>query len=177
MEHKDYLVDVLDERGKIVGQKRRGDIDKQRDRVHAVHVLMLTPARELVLSLIPERRDLPNVYARRLGATVAAIRRHDETALQAAVRALDRELFVRGARPEFLGEGMLDLPENYRMLMSAYWVLGEPPEHYSTIDIDSLKAMPLPRFEAALETNPDHFSPPMREIWRLWGSRLADAAG
>jgi len=177
MEHKDYLVDVLDDSGMVVGQKRRRDVDKRRDRVHVVHVLMLTPQNELVLSLIPERQDLPNVYARRLGATVAAIRRHDETPRKAAIRALERELFMRGAKLQLMGEGMIDLADNYHMMMSAYWVMGEPPEHYSTIDIDSLKAMPLPRFEAALVANPDHFSAPLREIWQRWGGQLGTERG
>jgi len=177
MEHKDYLVDLIDEAGQVVGQKLRHQIRKKHDRYHSVHVMILTPQHEIVLSQIPERQDLPNVYARRLGTTVATIRRSGETAAQAAQRALQHDLFLREAALHRLGEAMFDLADGYRSLTTAFWVVAEPPERFSTIDIESLKVMPMPLFVAALRSNPDYFSATLREIWTRWGAKLGNQHG
>src|SRR5688572_21475881 len=111
MEHSAHQVDILDKQGRVVGQKLRRDIDKLNDIHHSVHVFLITPQGELVLSAIPAREDLPNLYPRKLGTTVATIRRSGETAQQAAVRSLARELFIDKAPVNLLGEKMFQLPE------------------------------------------------------------------
>src|SRR5687767_9977733 len=76
MQHDFYPVDILDRNGETVGTKLRKDIDKLRDIFHAIHVLLITPQGEVVMSIIPFREDLPNVYSGKLGTTVATVRRH-----------------------------------------------------------------------------------------------------
>src|SRR6266536_2001882 len=109
MDHGDYLVDILDAKGHVVAQKPRPSVNKRLDRYRTVHVLMLTPAGELVLSQISERQDLPNIYARRLGTTVATIRRSGENAERAARRALEREIFLRAVPVRVLEKARLTL--------------------------------------------------------------------
>ena len=172
MEHKDFQVDLVNENGRIVGHKRRGDIDKTRDVFHSVHILMITPRSELVLSNLPERSDLPNMYSRRLSTTVATIRRHGETPVQAARRGLRRELLMDIRLVHDLGDNLLRLPGGLRTFMSGFYVLAEPPTDFSTMDIESLKSMRVPRFRAALKSNPDHFTPTLRAFWEWWSGQL-----
>ena len=69
------LVELIDHTGRATGAKPRSQIDKTRDVYHGVYVLLMTPTRELVLSEIPERSDLPNLYVHKLGVTAATMRR------------------------------------------------------------------------------------------------------
>ncbi|MDB5178779.1 MAG: hydrolase [Patescibacteria group bacterium] len=177
MEHADYLVDLLDPDGKIIGQKPRRAIDKLTDLYHGVHVLMITPQGEVVLGGIPRRQELPNMYTRQLGTTVAAIRRHKETAEEAGQRALEQELFLHRANVRLLGEGMVTLEDGRGTYLSAFYVIAEPPQTYSTIGIESLKVLSPDQLRTALELHPEHFAPSLRYIWKRFYDLPTDLAG
>jgi hypothetical protein len=174
MEHKDYQVDLVDDKGFVVGHKRRGDINQTRDFFHGVHVLMITPRSELVLSNLPEHQELPNQYWRRLSTTAATIRRSRESATQAARRALRRELLMnlKADHVHQLGDRVLIAPGGIRIFLSGFYVLAEPPEDVSTMYTESLKTMRVPRFRSALKSNPDHFTPTLRSYWDWWSGDL-----
>jgi hypothetical protein len=138
MEHAAHQVDILDTHGNVVGTKPRREIDKTKDVYHTVFVFVITPRGELVLSVIPPREDLPNLYARQMGTTIATIRRTGETAAQAARRGVQRELFIDKADIKLLGQMMIRTPEGLQCLATAYSMVGEPPATYSVIDIDTL---------------------------------------
>jgi hypothetical protein len=61
--HEDQLVDIVTIGGDVVGQKPRKAIDKMHDIYHGVYVIVQTPDGMLLLSTIPRRNDLPNLYA------------------------------------------------------------------------------------------------------------------
>ena len=107
MEHGAHLVDILDETGQIVSNKRRMDVRKPHDIYHTIHILLITPRGEIVLSTIPVREDLPNINAQRMGTTVATIRRTGETAEEAAERSMSRELFIDHMPLKLVGEGKI----------------------------------------------------------------------
>ncbi len=171
MEHSAYYVDILDSTGKIVGKKLRRDIDKLEDIHHAIHVMLITPRGELVLGVIPAREDLPNLYPRRLGTTVATIRRSGETADSAALRALARELFIEEGDIKMMGEKMFRLPERLNYI-TAYYIVADPPPSYSVLDIDTLAVATTNELRAAMENRPDSIAPTLKVIWDEFGTKL-----
>lgn len=172
MEHDMHLVDILDETGKIVGTKRRIDINKPKDIYHTIHVLLITPRGELVLSTIPVREDLPNLYAQQIGTTMASIRRTGETADQAAVRGVARELFIDNMPLVLVGEGMQTLAGGRKNYMSVYYGIAEPPESYSLIDIDSLAILSPRQLDLFVEHEPNELAASLITIWKSYRGKL-----
>jgi len=94
MQHDFCQVDVLDMKGDIIGSKQRKDLDKLTDVFHSLHILLITPLGEVIMSMIPVREDLPNVYGGKLGTTVSTVKRTGESPDEGARRAISRELFI-----------------------------------------------------------------------------------
>jgi hypothetical protein len=172
MKHGDFLIDLVDKNGLPTRQKLRRQVNKLTDRFNGVYVLMITPRGELVLGSITERDDLPNIYAHKLGVTVAAIRRSDETSELAAKRALKRELLIQEVDIRLLGEKLVTMVDNREIYMSAYYFIGEPPSTYSTVDIEGLTPIYADQFRAALESNPDRFAPTLQSLWVHYQDKL-----
>jgi hypothetical protein len=175
MEHAAHQVDILDINGKIVGSKLRREINKARDIYHVIFVLLVTPKGEIVLSVIPPREDLPNLYTRQLGATMATIRRSHETAHEAALRGVQRELFIdeiQEADLHLLGEQMLELPEGIHTFASAYYLIGDAPATYSVIDIDTLVVVTPQQIRSLIMNHPDEVAPTLNLIWSSYNSSL-----
>lgn len=172
MQHDFYPVDILDSKGNIVGQKRRIDIDKSKDIFHSTHVLLVTPKGEVVMSIIPLREDLPNVYAGKLGTTVATIRRSGETPLEAATRSVSRELFIDKMPLVLLGEALEPLPPKPLNLFTVYCGVSEVPESYSLLDIDGLIVMAPREIDTMLESEPESFAYSFIKIWELYRDKL-----
>lgn len=171
MEHAAHLVDILNEKGAIVGQKLRREIDKETDIYHAVYIFMITPRGEVVLSVIPAREDLPNLYARQLGVPVATIRRHDEASDHAAERAISRELFIDHANLLLLGQTMLT-PDGKKTYATCYCLVAEPPDMYSIIDVGGLVVVTTKELRNMLETKPEQFAPTFLELWKCYEGKL-----
>lgn len=172
MQHDFHPVDVLDEKGNIIGQKRRIDINKLQDIFHTTHVLLITPKGEVVMSIIPLREDLPNVYANLLGTTVATIRRTGETPLQAAKRSVSRELFIDEMPLTLLGEQFEELPPKKKNLFTVYYGVSDVPESYSLLDIDGLIVMTPKEIDRMLEKEPESFAYSFIRVWELFRSKL-----
>jgi hypothetical protein len=140
MLHSQYPVDILDEKGKVVGQKKRVDLNKYLDIYHSSNVILITPDGQLVLQTIPINDLLPNVYIGRIG-TIATIVRSGETPKVAAERCVSRELFIDGMPLTHLGSKMHNLIDGRKSYVSAYYGIAEPPNNFSVIDIESLVVM------------------------------------
>jgi len=171
MEHSAYYVDILGQDGLVTGKKLRRDVDKLKDIHHSVHVLLVTPKGEVILGVIPAREDLPNLYSRKLGSTVATIRRSGETAKKAAIRALGRELFIEDADVTLLGEKMFKLPERLNFI-TAYYIVADPPPSYSVLDIDTLAVITANELRDIIKNKPDQLAPTLLAIWEEFGHRL-----
>lgn len=160
-----HLVDILDPDGAIVGVKRRIDIKKPQDIYHTIHVILITPRGEIVLSDIPLREDLPNLYAMKKGTTVATIRRTNENATAAAERCVSRELFIDHMRLTLLGERMYQMPTQRYNFMTTYYGISEPPESYSLIDIAGLEVVTPKELDAMIERAPDTVAESLTAVW------------
>ena len=172
MEHAAHMVDILDETGKVVGQKHRREVNKNDDIYHVVFVLLITPQGELVLGVIPAREDLPNLFTRQMGTPVATIRRAGETSLEAARRSVDRELFIDKADLQHLGDQTVDLPGSSRKFISAYYLVGEPPATFSVIDIDTLVVVTPQQMRGLLLSHSDEIAPTLRIVWESYHTKL-----
>lgn len=171
MEHAAYQVDVLDEEGGIVGSKKRQDIDKTTDIFHVIYVVLVTPEGQLVLTPIPKRKDLPNLFVGQLSPPVATIRRTGEKSEAAAYRAVGRELFIDDPELEFLGEAMMEFGDVKRFV-SVFTLIGEPPHVYSKTDIDKLVIISPRELAKRIRETPEEFAPPLLAIWEKWQERL-----
>lgn len=172
MEHSAHLVDVLDDAGNIIAQKRRKDIQKESDIYHAVYGLLITPDGKVIISTIRNRTDLPNLYAEQIGAPVATIRRAEETAEQAASRSWARELFIDNPELHLLGEGMATLPDGRKSFISAFYAVGEAPDIFSSTDIDELTAISATNLRSKILNQPGAFAPTFRHIWQQYAQKL-----
>ncbi len=172
MEHAAHLVDVLDARGKVVGHKKRSALNKVQDIHHTIFTILITPRGELVLSVIPPREDLPNLYARQIGATVATVRRTDETPLQAAQRGLSRELFTDEGAVHLLGRRMMRLPDGAQMLATTYYLVADPPATFSLIDIDTLVVVTPHQLRDILINHARELAPTFRQLWHTYHHKM-----
>ena len=171
MEHAAHEVDILNEAGKVIGTKRRRDIDKAHDIFNTVYVFLITPTGEVVLTNIPEREDLPNLFAGKLGTPVATIRRSHETAAHAAQRGVARELFIDEADVHFIDESMREL-SGRKSLASVFSMVGEPPRTYSKTDIGGLVTITPKELDRQMQESPENFAPSLQELWHSYRSEL-----
>ncbi len=172
MEHAEHLVDVLDANGNVTHHKARREIDKSKDIYHTIHVLLITPEKDILLSVIPTREDLPNLYSSHYGTTLATIRRHGETSDEAAVRALSRELFIDEVQPIKLGELFETLSDGHKSLMTVYYFQSEIPDAYSIVDIGSLVAMTPKEIDVLVETCSEDLAPNFKVLWQKYRTKL-----
>ena len=172
MEHAAHNVDVLNQKGAIIGSKPRRNINKQADIYHTVFVFLITPKGEVVVGVIPAREDLPNICSRLMGVPVATIRRTGETAHHAAQRGVQRELFIENATLHLLGERMLELPENVRIYATAYYMVSDAPSMYSLIDIDTLVVITSPQVRDLLTNHSNELSPTFIQLWESYSNKL-----
>lgn len=172
MEHGTHHVDLVDENGHVVGSKPRRDINKHKDTYHSVYIVLISPVGEVVLARIPTRTDLPNLYSGQLGVPAATIRRSRESPLSAAKRSAQRELFIDAADVVPVGGGLFNLPDNRQTYVSVYYLVGNPPETYSTTDIGEMVTFTPRELRERMEEHPEQFAPTMLEIWRRYSDRL-----
>ncbi len=123
--HDSFDVEILDTHGKPVAIKRRQDVDKTKDILHVVYVFVVTPEGKLVLSRIPRDPTKNNVFAGKLGVTVASIIRHEEKHREAAKRAVKRELGLKKPDLTFLGETLESFSGIPKRLVAAYLCTAE----------------------------------------------------
>jgi hypothetical protein len=172
MSHAEYSVDILDRDGRIIGQKPRRAVDKATDIFNGVHVALVTPKNELVVSLIPEREDLPNRYAGLLGTTMATIRRQGETAEQAAIRGLRSELLLEEGELALVRDGMVTLEDNTRNHLTVYLMTALRPELYRLFSTGELMVITPEGVDVAMMVNPKQFAPTFKAAWPSLRARL-----
>lgn len=167
MRHESYAIDVLDRAGNIIGQKPRRGIDKNSDHYHSVHVIIITPQKQLLLSKIPERANLPTIYSHKLGTTMAVIRRSSENNLDAAHRGLEHKLFISDLPLTELATEMLTLADDRREKTSVFYGTAEQPERFNAVDIESLALM-SPRELDACVNDPDRLEYLAATLVTIW---------
>lgn len=172
MEHASHLVDLVSETGAVVGVKKRSEIDKLTDLYHAVFVVLCTPDGKLLLSEIPQRKDLPNLYAGKIGLTAGTIRRHNETPSEAASRVAKKELGIQNIHLTYVGENFLMLPDGHQRYISIYRALHALTNAFNHMDIESIDAFSKPELDDALKANPASFTPIFLAVWQKYQTEL-----
>ncbi len=172
MEHALHLVDLVDKDGSVIGVKKRRDIQKETDLYHTIFTILVTPDKRIVLSKVPDRKDLPNLCSGSLGCTVATIRRHEETSVEASLRSLENELYLRDVSSIKLGEYFQVLNDGHQKYMSVYYAVHPIPDDFSHTDIESLQLLTHNELTKALEEHPSLFSPSFRAVWEKYSKDL-----
>jgi hypothetical protein len=172
MEHGSHHVDLVDENGLVVGSKPRREIDKNHDIYHVVYTVLVSPVGQVVLSRIPARKDLPNLYEGKLGVPAATIRRSGEAPMTAAKRSVERELFIDDAKVVPVGGGLFVLDDGRQTYVSVYFLVANAPETFSSTDIAELVTMAPRDLREQLDRQPDDFAPTMRLLWDRYQDRL-----
>lgn len=112
---EEVLVDIFDGEGTVIGQKKREEIEKDRDIVHTVYIFVFTPEKELWIATLSETATL---YGGKFGSTAAGMVRHGEDALQAARRTLTYELGIESWAAVVLGTDVVTLSDGVVRMMS-----------------------------------------------------------
>lgn len=173
MQHDFYPVDLLDRDGNVIGSKPRKDVDKLTDIFHAIHIILITPLGEVVMSIIPVREDLPNVYAGKLGTTVATIKRTNETDDEGAARAVSRELFIDEMPLTKVATKFYDhMPPKPACKFSVYYGISDVPESYSIVDIDGLIVLTPKEIDERIDSDPHSFAYSFLKIWKDYRDKL-----
>jgi len=172
MNHAEHLVDLVNESGIVVGSKQRQEINKAIDLYHTVFVILRTSDYKIILSKIPDRKDLPNLYSGRIGATVATIRRHDETSDKASLRAVTNELLIDDIQLTHLDDTYLKFTDGYKKYMSIYYGIHEVPEDFSHKDIESLVTFDHEELNNAIQSNQDQFALTFLAVWQRYQNDL-----
>lgn len=171
MEHGTHSVDLVDENGLVVGTKLRRDIDKRHDTYHTVYTLMISPLGRVVLARIPTREDLPNMYDGRYGASVATIRRTEESPMTAAQRSVARELYIDDAQVVPVGGGFFRT-DGIGTYVSVYYLIADPPRTYSSTDIAELEEFNPRDLSEKMKESSDTFAPNLIRLWERYHTRL-----
>lgn len=171
MEHGTHSVDLVDENGLVVGAKLRREIDKEHDTYHTIYTLVISPVGRVVLARIPVRDDLPNLYAGRFGASVATIRRTEESPMAAAQRSVARELYIDNAEVVPVGGGFFKT-DGRGTYVSVYYLIADPPRTYSSTDIAELEEFSPRDLGEKMEENPNAFAPNFVRLWERYHTRL-----
>lgn len=179
-ESNDYNVKLLNEAGEVVGTKLRSEINKAEDILHTVHTIGITANKEVILSLIPQKKQIfrDGLFEGKLGNAAAAIVREDESAEDAAKRALSDELFLTNIEVQLLGEEF-DVMEREdgstsRRLHTAYMY-----KHFGANvcfnrnDSAGLLLFQREDLDAWVNEQPDLFAPSFVAIWQRYHHLLA----
>ena len=153
MQERNALIEVVDETGRSLGHKERKDVDKRKDILRAVYVLVENAEGKLLLARSQSDPIYPNLW----GCSAAGLIRHGETAEDAAKRTVKRELGINVVLEE-TGSGFYDFSGvkrwmwMYRAMANAVQQSASMAESYeltwfSMSDASSLikkgKAMPM----------------------------------
>jgi hypothetical protein len=171
MEHGTHSVDLVDENGLVVGNKLRREINKKNDVYHTIYTLLVSPVGRVVLAKIPTRADLPNLYDGRFGASVATIRRTDESPMSAAERSVARELYIDEPELVPVGGGYFQA-DGRGTYVSVYYLVANIPQTFSSTDIAELAEFSPHDLTEQIKANPDKFAPNLITLWERYSSRL-----
>lgn len=164
MNDGDFLVDILDKDGNVVDNKLRKDIVKGQDIYHAVYCVVITPENNIVLNLIANREDMPNLHAGSYGCSAATIKRTGESGDEAMTRALKNELNII-ENPVLISEKVLAVDNTWRKV-GIYSVVSEMPTDYNQEDIQELVKVSPDEFKKILNETPEKITPILGLFWK-----------
>ena len=159
--------------GTVVGSKVREDVDRTADALSSVYVHVVTPSERLALQVIPQKDASKKLYGGLLGSTAAALVLEGEDPDDAAVRTLQRELFVSFARPESLGWHLFkDENGAVRRRATYVWKSKQETLEFDPKKIGDLTYMDRPTLEKKIANEPEAFAASFLDDWKHYGEIL-----
>lgn len=165
------LIDILDEKGNVIGQKKRKDVDRYHDILPAAHVLVFTPQKEIVLVGIAQNQDQKRQYIGKLGNSAATFIRHGETEQDAALRALKNDLNINNVQISLLGKRFCTLPDGIRRLVTTFVCEYAGPFTFNPNEVLDLHTFSRKEIGKEL-SNEQNFAPSFLGTWQEYQSKL-----
>lgn len=152
-------INVLNKRGKVVKTKARADIDRVRDILPCVYVFV-APARDTVLvATIPDDAyGSRGTYVGKLGFPVASFIRADEDALEAAKRAVKKDLGVEAGDLHILMQGYVAFADGLRRHATVYLLSHKGPFVPDVHAASKLETIALPELRSMVMAEPKRFA-------------------
>ncbi len=165
------LINILDEAGNSIGQKKREDIDRYHDILPATHVIVLTPQKEIVLVGIAQHADQKRTWIGKLGNSAATFIRSGEKDEEAALRALKNDLNISDVQLTFLGKKLYNLPEGIRRWVSTFVCEFAGPFTFNPNEVLDLHSFSREDLAKELK-NQQNFAPTFLAMWEDYQSKL-----
>lgn len=169
MQHHEFQIHILDETGARIGSKARKDIKKSKDIVHCVDIFLKRNGK-ILLARIP---DADLLYPGTLASTSATMLRVDEEPIQAAMRALKKELGIEHAKFKELGELFLTFKDGIKRKKTSFLAITDDPINANPDDVSEIIEMSPDEINQKLETHSDMFAPTFSELWAHYKEYLA----
>ncbi len=113
MQEKDALIGLYDEKGELIGSKARKDIDKTKDIIKCVNVILFDESNRIFMAKFTNE-----LWANKWGGSCFGLVRREEKTKDAALRTAERELGFSG-KLDFINEKYYDFKET-RVIMSVF---------------------------------------------------------
>ncbi len=145
MQEREALIAIYNEKGEIVSSKPRKDVDKRKDILKTVLILLLDDKKRIFVTIPVE-----GIWPGKLASSAAGIVRENEIVQEAAERTIQRELNIK-PRLIFVSEAYYDFKEIKRIISVFYCVDNNPKPDAD--DVAKSKWISLEDFEKEIKNN------------------------
>lgn len=169
MDHQDFSVVLVNEQGEVTGSKARREVDKEKDIVHCVDVLVFDGDR-LLVSVIPARPG--QIYPNQLANAPATMLRVDETTEEAGRRCLQKEVGIEGGELHLLGQHFFVYDDGVKRFKTAYWMNHVGPLTLNPDDVSDIHWMTRGEIEELMIEDPAIMAPVFKGVWDIYADQL-----
>lgn len=167
-----HLVDILNEQGQVIGQKRRSEIDRFADILHSAFVLLVTSKARIMIVKIADGSVPKNPFAGLWGCSAATFVRSGEAAITAAERSLYSDLGIMGELIP-LSEEMVVWPNGMKRKASVFTCQYDKDDFVPRKEaVETWKQMTQSSIENAMRLNPQEFAPSFVSFYESHHRRL-----
>ena len=145
MQQKDALIDIFDEAGKNVGHKFRSEVNKRKDILKAVNIVLVDDQNKIFVVKASKDSIFPGMW----GTSAAGLVRHDESNLDAAKRTLKRELGITAELTD-LGQNFYDF-NGVKRFMSVFYAKTKAQPKVNPSDAEEGKWATIKEVEQMIE--------------------------
>ncbi len=160
MQDHDALIAIYNEQGEIIGTKKRIDVDKKRDILRSVNILLINPEGKIFVTQ-PVNPVFPGTW----GCAAAGLVRYQENPEDAALRTVKKELTITIP--------LISLGETFfthspiRRFTHMFFGITDTPVRINPGDATKGTWMEQKEVERKIKK----FLPPCQEIYRVWKSK------
>jgi|GEM_PF-5818285 len=167
--HK-QLVDILDENGFAIGVKSKEYIDKVKDNLPVVYVIVYNSLGEVLIVELPGEDDKKNMFYQKYSLSAATLLMHDEDPKDGAKRALIKDFNIH-SNPIFLDKSFFSFNNTKRM---GYFFALKYDEEVE-VNFDSAQKgefVSREMIENMILQDPDIYTPSFLEFWNKFNDKL-----